>query len=141
MTLMKKAAKGVVTSEMKRVAEREGVNVDLVVKGIAEGTIVIPRNVNHHTFDPVGIGKGLHTKVNADIAKGNGRAIAWDEKMARARKASDWDEQIRLAIDPRKARKYREERIPSAEEACTMCGEYCPVVLIKEYIGGNAKCH
>ena len=76
----------------------------------------------------------------ADIAKGNPNALAWDEKMARARKASDWEEQIRLAIDPERARRYREERAPSAEGTCTMCGEYCAVKLIKEYLGGYGEC-
>jgi phosphomethylpyrimidine synthase len=76
----------------------------------------------------------------ADIARGNGRAIAWDEKMARARKASNWEEQIRLSIDPEKARRYRGERAPSVEETCTMCGAYCAVKLIKEYLGGYGEC-
>jgi len=76
----------------------------------------------------------------ADIAKGNSKALARDEKMARARKASDWEEQIRLAIDPGKARRYRGERAPSVEETCTMCGAYCAVKLIKEYLGGYGEC-
>ena len=76
----------------------------------------------------------------ADIARGNDRAIAWDTEMARARRAADWEEQIRLAIDPQRARKYREERIPSTAGTCTMCGEYCAIKLIKEYLGGDSEC-
>jgi len=76
----------------------------------------------------------------ADIARGNSKAMAWDNEMARARKEADWEAQMRLAIDPEKARRYRGERAPSIEETCTMCGTYCAVKLIKEYLGGYGEC-
>lgn len=52
---------------MQRAAEKEGVPVELLRQGIAEGTIVLPANVNHKGLDPCAIGKGLRTKVNANI--------------------------------------------------------------------------
>ena len=45
----------------------------------------------------------------ADIAKGIPGAKEWDRKMAQARARLDWEEQFSLAIDPEKARRYREE--------------------------------
>jgi phosphomethylpyrimidine synthase len=77
----------------------------------------------------------------ADIVKGVKGAFDWDKEMARARKSLDWKKQIELAIDQKKARKYREERVPKVEEACTMCGEYCAVKLVGEYLGvGYKRC-
>ena len=88
MTLMEKAGKGIITSEMKRVAEREGVDVALVVRGLSEGIIVIPRNVNHNTLDPMGIGKRLRTKVNANMGTSPDQADIETERQ-----------KLRLAIE------------------------------------------
>ncbi|MDK2856507.1 MAG: phosphomethylpyrimidine synthase [Bacillota bacterium] len=71
----------------------------------------------------------------ADLAKGLPGAWEWDLKMARARKALDWDAQIALAIDPEKARRYREGRNPAGKTECTMCGKYCAMRLVGEYLG------
>ncbi|MBI4301557.1 MAG: phosphomethylpyrimidine synthase ThiC [Chloroflexi bacterium] len=67
MTQMELACQGVVTPAMARVAERERVDPEFIRQGVVEGTIVIPANVGHHGLDPCGIGKGLRTKVNANI--------------------------------------------------------------------------
>jgi len=63
----------------------------------------------------------------ADIARGLKGAMEKDCRMARARKALDWKEQIRLSIDPRRARKLRESSLPHDSDVCTMCGELCAV--------------
>jgi len=66
MTQLTEAKKGVVTKQMELVARDEGLSPEEVAKGVAEGVIVIPKNINHN-FPPRGIGKGLRTKVNANI--------------------------------------------------------------------------
>jgi len=66
----------------------------------------------------------------ADIAKNIPGAIQWDNELSKARKALDWDRQIELSIDPETARRMRKER--SGEGACTMCGEYCVFLVLKE---------
>ncbi len=66
----------------------------------------------------------------ADISKGLPGAAEWDHRLSKARKELDWDTQIALSIDPEKARKVRAER--SGEGACTMCGEYCVFLVLKE---------
>ena len=63
----------------------------------------------------------------ADIARGLKGAMEMDCRMARARKALDWKEQIRLSIDPRRAKKLRESSMPQDSDVCTMCGELCAV--------------
>lgn len=62
-----------------------------------------------------------------DIARGLKGAMDQDACMARARKALNWPEQIRLAIDPERARKLRESRMPKESDVCTMCGELCAI--------------
>jgi len=62
----------------------------------------------------------------ADIVKGIPGAREWDDRMARARKAFKWDQQLKLAIDSVRAREYRErDEVPFSYEGCTMCGEFC----------------
>ncbi len=65
----------------------------------------------------------------ADIARGVKGAIDWDIQMAKARKAMDWESQCRLAIDPKKARAYRESVKLQDSDVCSMCGEFCPIKL------------
>ncbi len=67
MTKLELARKGIVSPQMKHVAEKEGLETDVIMQGLAEGEIIIPANVNHKNLIPCGIGKGLRTKVNANI--------------------------------------------------------------------------
>ncbi|MBI5580589.1 MAG: phosphomethylpyrimidine synthase ThiC [Deltaproteobacteria bacterium] len=67
----------------------------------------------------------------ADIAKGIPQAREWDNAMSRARADVDFPKMIELAIDPEKARKYRQESAPAKEETCTMCGDMCPMRSMK----------
>ncbi len=72
----------------------------------------------------------------ADIAKGVKGARDWDRKMAEARRALDWDAQFEQAIDPEKARAYRESSMPEITETCTMCGEMCAVKNMNRILEG-----
>jgi phosphomethylpyrimidine synthase len=67
MTQLELARKGTVSPHIKQVAKAEGVGVDFVVHGLAAGEIIIPANSSHTNLVPCGIGKGLRTKVNANI--------------------------------------------------------------------------
>lgn len=62
-----------------------------------------------------------------DLAKGIKGAQDIDNKMSKARGTLDWDGQFECAIDPEKARAYRESSQPSEKEVCTMCGDFCAV--------------
>lgn len=62
-----------------------------------------------------------------DLAKGVRGAAEWDRSMSEARAAIDWERMFNLAIDPVKARRYREESKPEFEDSCTMCGKICAV--------------
>jgi phosphomethylpyrimidine synthase len=74
----------------------------------------------------------------ADIARGIPGAIEQDIKMSTARKKLDWNEQVKLAIDPKKARCVHEQRTTSGD-ACSMCGGMCAMKLVSEYLGIDTK--
>ncbi|MBE7161578.1 MAG: phosphomethylpyrimidine synthase ThiC [Williamsia herbipolensis] len=61
------ARAGLVTPEMRYVAAREGVDVELVRSEVAAGRAVIPANHNHPESEPMIIGKAFAVKVNANI--------------------------------------------------------------------------
>jgi len=52
---------------MSYVAKVEGVSENLVMDEVAKGSIIIPANVNHTNLKPMGIGRKLKTKINANI--------------------------------------------------------------------------
>jgi phosphomethylpyrimidine synthase len=79
MTQILEARKGNITPEMEAVARAEGVTVDHVLEGVAIGTIVITRNARHTSISPLGIGKGLRTKINANIGTSKDRMSIEDE--------------------------------------------------------------
>ncbi len=74
MTQMEHARAGKVTEEMEIVAAKESVSPQYIRDCIAEGTIVIPKNLNRSRSNICGIGKGLSVKVNALIGTSNDRA-------------------------------------------------------------------
>jgi len=67
MTQLESAKKGIATTEMKQVAQKESLNEKQIILLVAEGKVVIPCNKNHKKLIPIGIGKTLKTKVNANI--------------------------------------------------------------------------
>ncbi len=67
MTQLELAKEGTISPQMKSVAQDEGLEAEFIRQGVAEGTIVIPSNTKHANLVPCGIGRGLRTKVNANI--------------------------------------------------------------------------
>ena len=66
-TQMYYARRGELTKQMSYVAKVEGVSENLVMDEVANGRIIIPVNVNHTNLKPMGIGRKLKTKINANI--------------------------------------------------------------------------
>ncbi len=67
----------------------------------------------------------------ADIAKGIKGAMDADIRMARCRKALDWNGQIALSLNPDKVREWRAETPPTESEVCSMCGEFCAIRTVE----------
>ncbi len=68
----------------------------------------------------------------ADIAKKVPKARQWDNKMSQARVDLDWQQMFELAIDPTKARAYRENAELEDETTCSMCGKMCAIRNVHE---------
>ncbi len=79
MTIIDEARKGRITDIVRKCAELEGVNPEELASDILRGVTVITRN-NSHEVRPLGIGKGLRTKINANIGTSKDH-ISLDEEM------------------------------------------------------------
>lgn len=66
-TQMKSAVEGRETEEMRLVAMEEDESPQNIRMRIAEGSLIITRNIIRENVHPVGIGKGLRIKVNANV--------------------------------------------------------------------------
>ena len=78
-TQMRHARKGTVTPEMEFVAARENVPSEMIRDEVARGRMVVPANVLHERLDPMGIGKALLTKINANIGNSATTSCLEDE--------------------------------------------------------------
>lgn len=73
----------------------------------------------------------------ADIVKKVPGAAQWDEEMSWARRRVDFKRMIPLAIDPEKAKAYRESSQPEEEQTCTMCGPKCPMKTLDSILNNR----
>ncbi len=72
----------------------------------------------------------------ADIAKGVKGAREIDFKMSEARRALNWNEMFRLALDGEKAKAYFESVPPQDKNSCSMCGKMCAVRTMNRILQG-----
>ena len=80
----------------------------------------------------------LTTRIAAhagDLVNNRRTAAKWDYSISKARSDLDWKEQMRLSLNPDKVKRIREQRPPKkVEDVCTMCGEFCAIKILKDYI-------
>jgi len=74
MTQLEKARNNEITKEMKIVSEKEKIDINKLMKLISNGNVVIPCSILHKNIDPIGIGKDLKIKVNANIGSSPDKA-------------------------------------------------------------------
>ena len=65
-TQMDAARKGIITDELKAVAEKEHMTTDELLPLVASGKVVIPANKRHMCLSPEGGGAMLRTKINVN---------------------------------------------------------------------------
>ena len=66
-TQIELSREGIITEQVKQVAQDEGFEPEIIRQKVADGWIVIPNNPGRPNQKIVGIGHGLRTKVNASI--------------------------------------------------------------------------
>ena len=102
MSLLEMAKHGKITELMRRVAMNENVSPEFIRRGIAKGTIVIPKNVRHGISKPCGIGDGLKTKINANIGTSKGSSgISNEMKKMKVAIGAGADTIMDLSTGPR----------------------------------------
>jgi phosphomethylpyrimidine synthase len=69
MTLIGMVRSGEVPEDVKIVAQDESIDLGKLIGHIERGEVVIPKNRLRIDLHPLGIGKNLRTKVNANIGK------------------------------------------------------------------------
>ena len=85
-TQMEAAKKGIITPEMKRIAEKEYMDAETLRSKVAKGEVAIPCNVRHTSIDPEGIGSGLRTKINVNLGI-SGDCNNYDNEMKKVQLA------------------------------------------------------
>ncbi|MFH1654754.1 MAG: phosphomethylpyrimidine synthase ThiC [Pseudomonadota bacterium] len=66
-TQLSYAKEGIVTDQMRYVADAEYRDAEEIRGEITKGHLIIPANINHKNLKPIGIGASLKCKVNANI--------------------------------------------------------------------------
>lgn len=85
-TQMEAAKRGEITEAMQVVARKENLPAEEIRARVAQGTVVIPKNLNHHSIDPEGVGQGLKTKINVNLGISKDCANI-DSELNKVRKA------------------------------------------------------
>ena len=112
---MQEARKGRITDEMKAVAENEGISVQQIIKGLANGRIVIPKNVNGRSR-PMGVGKGLKTKINANLGSSSElEKVKWEVEKAKTAVKYGADTIMDLSTGHEDSR-YLRKQVPVQED-------------------------
>jgi hypothetical protein len=75
---------------------------------------------------PPGLYRGILTIFDGGFRIARGKM--------KARKNFNWNKQIELSIDPEKARRYHEEGKSVEDNVCTMCGEFCAIKKVKDFL-------
>ncbi len=92
ITQLESARLGIITPQMRRVAEREGhLSPEQVRDEIAAGRMVIPANTTHLTYklDPMAIGRASKTKINANMGA-SPVSSGTDEEVEKLKWAERW---------------------------------------------------
>ncbi len=84
-TQMNAARKGIITKEMKLVAEKEYMDPEKLRELVAEGKVAIPANKLHTCLNPNGIGSMLKTKINVNL----GTSRDWKDLDMELKKVND----------------------------------------------------
>ena len=79
MTQLEYAKKNIITALMRKVARLESVKPEELMRLIRLGHAVIPLNRNHKIKKPCAVGRGLSTKVNANIGTSTDESRITDE--------------------------------------------------------------
>ena len=146
VTQMRYARDGIVTPEMEFVAIRESlqgagdgppspITPEFIRSEIAAGRLIIPANVNHPELEPMGIGRSLLVKVNANIGN-SALASSVEEEIEKMIWAIRWGADA--VMDLSTGARIRETRERILRNAPVPIGTV-PIYEALERAGGKAE--
>jgi phosphomethylpyrimidine synthase len=100
-TQRRAAIDGSITPAIRRVAERERLDAELVRDEVAAGRLVVPANVHHEWLDPMGIGLRARVKINANIGS-SPTSSTLHEEVEKLRLAQRWGADTVMDLSPGK---------------------------------------
>jgi phosphomethylpyrimidine synthase len=80
------ARKGIISDKMRQAAADAGIDADLLRQRMAEGTAIVCHNNRHTGGRPLAVGKGIPTRVNANIGTSKDDTSI-DKELEKARAA------------------------------------------------------
>ncbi len=86
MTQMALAKKGIITEEVSICAKAEGIDAGIIAERVAEGTVIVTKNRHHTSTKPLAIGRGLKTKINANVGTSKD-CVDGEEELKKVRAA------------------------------------------------------
>ncbi len=72
--------------------------------------------------------------IAGDVSRNNKQAMEIQKQMAIARRDFNWDKMFSLSVNPDKAKDYREKRSYDEDKGCSICGPFCAIKIVKDYI-------
>jgi phosphomethylpyrimidine synthase len=88
-TQLSSARAGIITPAMEQIASRERLAPEFIREKVALGHLVIPANIHHTNLVPMGIGRDLCTKINANIGNSS-MSSGLDEEIAKLETAVEY---------------------------------------------------
>jgi len=76
----------------------------------------------------------------ANIVRLGVKASNRDLAIAKARANLNWNEQLKWALDPEKAKQIRERVKTKTPEVCSMCGNYCAIKILRDSLRAKGEC-
>lgn len=87
-TQMDAAKKGIITKQLRLVAQEENIDIELLRQLVASGRVAIPANKRHTSLSPKGVGEKLRTKINVNLGVSKD-CCDLELELAKAKKAID----------------------------------------------------
>ncbi len=86
LTQMQAAKAGIITEQMRQIAQAERIDAEWLRAKVAVGEVAIPANKHHKSLVPQGVGAGLRTKINVNLGI-SGDSRDYERELSKVRLA------------------------------------------------------
>ncbi|BCU69096.1 phosphomethylpyrimidine synthase ThiC [Stygiolobus caldivivus] len=93
MPIIEDARKGIITDEIKSIGKLEKIPPEKVRKRIAEGKIILIRNIKRPSKRLIAVGKGVTTKVNVNIGTSS-EVVNLEMELEKVKVANKWGDTL-----------------------------------------------